>query len=41
MECMYYEKWKTIYKMSLCPHRCIIKDGNTGICRVRKNVRGP
>lgn len=24
----------------LCPHHCVIKNGETGHCRVRKNVRG-
>ena len=24
----------------LCPHQCIINDGKTGICRIRKNVGG-
>jgi len=24
----------------LCPHNCVIKQGNTGICRVRKNIDG-
>lgn len=41
MECMYYEKMEdNLVRCLLCPHRCIIKDGNTGICRVRKNVEG-
>ncbi len=25
---------------SLCPHHCAIRDGSTGVCRVRKNVNG-
>ena len=24
----------------LCPHHCLIKDGQTGICQVRRNVHG-
>lgn len=24
----------------LCPHNCIINDGNLGICKVRKNIEG-
>lgn len=24
----------------LCPNRCVIRDGRTGVCRVRRNVRG-
>lgn len=41
MEAMYYEKGKNnVVKCHLCPHNCIIKEGNLGICRVRKNVKG-
>lgn len=41
MECMYYEKTKdNKIKCHLCPHSCIISEGNTGICNVRKNVEG-
>ncbi len=25
---------------NLCPHNCIIREGKTGICRIRKNVDG-
>lgn len=41
MECMYYEvdvDNKVI--CNLCPHNCIIGDGETGLCNVRKNVEG-
>ncbi|MFN4224569.1 MAG: AmmeMemoRadiSam system radical SAM enzyme, partial [Fervidobacterium nodosum] len=24
----------------LCPHECLISDGRTGICKVRKNIEG-
>jgi pyruvate formate lyase activating enzyme len=27
-------------KCTLCPHFCVIRDGDTGICGVRKNIRG-
>ena len=27
-------------RCNLCPHHCLIKDGQTGICRVRRNVNG-
>ncbi len=27
-------------RCELCPHRCIISDGSTGICRVRRNYGG-
>jgi len=36
--------WKqiedNIVQCSLCPHNCIIKEGNVGFCRVRKNEGG-
>jgi pyruvate formate lyase activating enzyme len=38
---MYYEKLddnKVICK--LCPHECILKPGNTGLCNARKNENG-
>ncbi|MBN1383702.1 MAG: AmmeMemoRadiSam system radical SAM enzyme [Elusimicrobia bacterium] len=34
-----YNKEKKIIKCNLCPHRCIISDGKTGNCRIRKNVK--
>ena len=41
MEAMYYEKVdnKSV-KCKLCPHGCVIKDGELGICKVRKNEAG-
>jgi len=41
MEAMYYEKRndKTV-KCKLCPHGCVIKDGDVGVCKVRKNSGG-
>ena len=27
-------------KCTLCPHECILKEGQTGICRTRKNIKG-
>lgn len=27
-------------KCNLCPHNCIVKEGKTGICRVRENIGG-
>ena len=27
-------------KCTLCPHNCVLKDGQTGICRTRRNVNG-
>ncbi|GFN35713.1 AmmeMemoRadiSam system radical SAM enzyme [Tepidimicrobium xylanilyticum] len=41
MECMYYEKMEGCrVRCLLCPHKCVIEDGNIGICRVRKNENG-
>ncbi len=40
-EAMYYEKKEKNYvSCNLCPHNCTIGDGQTGICRVRKNENG-
>ncbi len=37
----YYEElYRYQLKCTLCPHYCIIGDGKTGICRVRKNIKG-
>ncbi len=27
-------------RCELCPHRCILKEGQVGVCRVRKNIDG-
>lgn len=41
MEAMYYEKKEdNLVKCKLCPHGCVIKEGDLGVCRVRKNVGG-
>jgi len=41
MEALLYESLKdSKVKCNLCSHRCIIKDGNRGICRVRENRSG-
>jgi len=41
LECAYYgKKDNNIVECHLCPHNCTIKEGNVGICRVRKNVDG-
>lgn len=38
---MYYKKLNKNYvNCRLCPHYCTIADGDTGICRVRKNEKG-
>ncbi len=40
-EAMYYEKLssKKVH-CRLCPHHCMISDGQIGLCRVRKNIQG-
>lgn len=41
VEAMYYEKLDNEkVRCHLCPHRCLIKEGNNGICRVRVNRGG-
>ncbi|MFP4457418.1 MAG: AmmeMemoRadiSam system radical SAM enzyme [Clostridia bacterium] len=37
MEAMYYKSLKEGLQCQLCPHGCILKDGDIGICKVRKN----
>ncbi len=39
-EASFYEKLNGKVNCNLCPHNCIIKEGNTGICNVRKNREG-
>ncbi|MEM1577849.1 MAG: AmmeMemoRadiSam system radical SAM enzyme [Candidatus Pacearchaeota archaeon] len=40
-EALFYKKLKNkIVKCELCPNFCIIADGKTGKCRVRKNFNG-
>ena len=40
-EAMFYEKLgDNRVKCTLCPHKCTINDGKTGICGVRKNIEG-
>lgn len=40
-EARYYEKLNNKeVSCRLCPHRCIIKESQTGICRVRENKEG-
>jgi pyruvate formate lyase activating enzyme len=41
MEALLYEPLKeNKVKCNLCSHRCVIKDGSRGICRVRENRSG-
>ncbi len=40
-EALYYTKLsEKKVQCTLCPHRCIIRDGARGICKVRKNIEG-
>ncbi len=40
-EAKYYDKNPDLsVRCNLCPHKCIIKPGEKGICRVRKNIKG-
>ncbi|MEN8224369.1 MAG: AmmeMemoRadiSam system radical SAM enzyme [Bacteroidota bacterium] len=41
MEASYYTSIeKQLIECTLCPHQCVLKPGQTGICRVRRNVDG-
>lgn len=40
MEAKYYTSENGTVRCSLCPHRCTIAEGKSGICRTRKNVEG-
>lgn len=41
MEGKYYKKKNDkVVQCNLCPHNCIIYDGQFGICKVRKNISG-
>ena len=40
-EADFYKKLKhNLVKCELCPNYCVLKDGETGICKVRKNIGG-
>ncbi len=40
-ECIFYEKLESsLVKCRLCPHNCIIKTENTGVCNTRINIKG-
>lgn len=40
MEALYSEKENGKIRCSLCPHLCLIREGHTGTCKVRRNVNG-
>ncbi len=40
-ECSYYTKLEdNLVQCRLCPHNCVIKNGEKGLCRVRANIDG-
>src|SRR5690606_37816324 len=39
-EASYYEQDGNGLRCRLCPHECLISNGKTGICNVRRNVSG-
>ena len=39
-EAVYYTKDRDTVRCFLCPHGCVLKPGQTGICRARKNIGG-
>jgi pyruvate formate lyase activating enzyme len=39
-EASFYKKLNGKVNCNLCPHNCVIKDGNTGTCNVRRNTGG-
>jgi len=39
-QAMHYERDGDTTRCLLCPHKCVLKPGQTGICRVRKNAGG-
>jgi len=40
-EALFYNKLKNkSVQCNLCPHNCVIKEENVGLCRVRKNIKG-
>jgi len=38
-ECVLYKKEKDKLRCLACSHNCLISEGNTGICAVRKNIK--
>ncbi|MDW7668963.1 MAG: AmmeMemoRadiSam system radical SAM enzyme [Bacillota bacterium] len=39
-ECLFYENLNGKIKCTLCPHNCLINEGNLGVCKQRKNING-
>ncbi|BES64127.1 AmmeMemoRadiSam system radical SAM enzyme [Gottschalkiaceae bacterium SANA] len=40
MEAGYYVKVGNQIRCELCPNRCVIEEGKTGVCGVRKHIKG-
>jgi pyruvate formate lyase activating enzyme len=40
MEARYFKQEDNRVQCMLCPHDCVIQNGSSGICRVRRNVAG-
>ncbi len=41
MEAQYYTKLDdNKVQCTLCPHNCVLKEGQSGICKVRVNHKG-
>lgn len=40
MEARYYRTYGDRLQCRLCPHNCVIREGNSGICKVRTNRSG-
>jgi pyruvate formate lyase activating enzyme len=40
MHALYFTNEHGKVRCNLCPHRCLIQDGKTGLCHVRRNVDG-
>ena len=39
-EALYYQQVNGSVRCLLCPHHCLIREGKTGICHVRRNENG-
>lgn len=40
IEAYFYESDGAVVRCRLCPHYCTVKDGQTGLCGVRRNIGG-
>jgi len=40
MEALFYSKGPDHVRCNLCPHQCVIREGHSGICKVRRNESG-